>query len=66
MGGSAAHGIQALPPYPVRHIYPEETIDAYLEKKLKINHPDKNIEIINAAVTDIWCISIQPIYRKNC
>ena len=51
MGGSAAHGISSAPPYPVRHIYPEETIDAYLEKKLRANYPGKNIEIINAAVT---------------
>lgn len=51
LGGSAAHGISSAPPYPLRHIYPDETIDAYLEKMLSEKHPDYNIEIINAAVT---------------
>ncbi|MFI5217987.1 MAG: SGNH/GDSL hydrolase family protein [Bacteroidia bacterium] len=51
MGGSAAHGISSSPPYPLRHIYMNETIDYYLEKILKEKHPDKNIEVINAAVT---------------
>ena len=35
LGGSAAHGISSSPPYPVVHIYPNETVDAYLEKLLK-------------------------------
>jgi hypothetical protein len=51
LGGSAAHGISTAAPYPIRHIYPDETIDAWLEKELKQNHPGKSIEIINAAVT---------------
>lgn len=51
MGGSAAHGISSAPPYPVVHIYQHETVDAYLEKMLEEKYPDKNIEIINAAVT---------------
>ncbi len=51
MGGSAAHGISSSPPYPVVHIYPEETIDAYLEKLLKEKYPKTNFEVINAAVT---------------
>ncbi len=51
LGGSAAHGISSAPPYPLRHIYPDETIDAYLEKMLSSKYPDCNIEIINAAVT---------------
>jgi lysophospholipase L1-like esterase len=51
LGGSAAHGISSAPPYPVVHIYPDETIDAWLEKYLKSKHPDKKIEVINAAVT---------------
>jgi len=51
MGGSAAHGISTAAPYPLRHIYPDETIDAYLEKKLRQKYPGKKIEIINAAVT---------------
>jgi len=51
MGGSAAHGISSGAPYPLVHIYEDQTIDAYLERKLKQLHPDHNIEIINAAVT---------------
>ncbi len=46
MGGSAAHGQGN----PLVHIYQDQTIDAYLERKLKQLHPDHNIEIINAAV----------------
>ncbi|HYT44411.1 MAG TPA: SGNH/GDSL hydrolase family protein [Methylomirabilota bacterium] len=51
MGGSAAHGISSAAPYPLVHIDEDQTIDAYLERKLKQLHPDHNIEIINAAVT---------------
>lgn len=51
LGGSAAHGISSAPPYPVRHIQQDETIDACLEKMLSGKYPDYNIEIINAAVT---------------
>ena len=52
MGGSAAHGVSSYAPwYPIVHIYEDQTIDAYLERKLKQLHPDHNIEIINAAVT---------------
>lgn len=51
LGGSAAHGISSAAPYPVRHIYPEETIDYYLEKRLKEKYPSLTIEVINAAVT---------------
>lgn len=51
LGGSAAHGISSSPPYPVVHIYPTETIDAYLEKLLKEKYPQTNFEVINAAVT---------------
>lgn len=51
LGGSAAHGISSAPPYPLRHIYSDQTIDAYLEKMLSEKHPGYNIEIINAAVT---------------
>ena len=47
MGGSAAHGEGN----PIVHVYQDQTIDAYLERKLKQLHPDHNIEIINAAVT---------------
>jgi hypothetical protein len=51
MGGSAAHGISSAPPYPLRHIYPNETIDSWLENLLKTKYKDKNVEVINAAVT---------------
>lgn len=51
LGGSAAHGISSAAPYPVVHIYPDETIDAWLEKYLKPKYPQQNIEVINAAVT---------------
>ena len=52
LGGSAAHGYsrQKMNGYPIRHIYQNETIDAFLEKKLKIQFPHHNVEIINAAV----------------
>lgn len=51
MGASAAHGISSSAPFPIRHIYNKETIDAFLEKLLKNALQDKNIEVINAAVT---------------
>ncbi len=51
LGGSAAHGISSAPPYPVVHLYQNETIDAQLEKFLKQKHPQTNFEVINAAVT---------------
>lgn len=51
LGGSAAHGISSAPPYPVRHIYPEETIDARLEARLEAVAGGRRVEVINAAVT---------------
>lgn len=51
LGGSAAHGISSAAPYPIVHIYPDETIDAWLEKNLKSTFPERKIEVINAAVT---------------
>ena len=51
MGGSAAHGISTAAPYPLVHIYMDETIDYYLQEKLKASYPEKNIEVINVAVT---------------
>ncbi len=51
LGGSAAHGISSAPPYPIKHIYPNETIDFYLESLLKKQYPEKTFEVINAAVT---------------
>jgi hypothetical protein len=37
LGGSAAHRISSPSPYPIVHIYQNETIDAQLEEMLKIN-----------------------------
>ena len=51
LGGSAAHGISTAPPYPLVHIYMDQTIDFYLEQKLQSQYTDKHIEVINAAVT---------------
>ncbi len=51
LGGSAAHGISSAPPYPIIHIYPDETIDHHLEKMLEKKHKGVNFEVINAAVT---------------
>ncbi len=51
LGGSAAHGVSSRKPYPIRHIYPHETVDAYLEKKLNQEFDQPAIEVINAAVT---------------
>jgi hypothetical protein len=51
LGGSAAHGISTAPPYPLVHIYPEQTIDYYLEKMLEKKYKGINFEVINAAVT---------------
>lgn len=51
LGGSAAHGISSAPPYPVRHIYPDETVDAHLEAKLEALSDGRDVEVINAAVT---------------
>ena len=51
MGGSAAHGISSAPPYPVEHIYMNQTIDYYLEKLLQHRFPGQKFEVINAAVT---------------
>jgi hypothetical protein len=51
LGGSAGHGISSAPPYPVVHVYQNETIDFYLEKYLKQKYPTVNFEVINAAVT---------------
>ena len=51
LGGSAAHGISTAPPYPLVHIYPDETIDYYLEQMLEKKYKGVNFEVINAAVT---------------
>lgn len=51
MGASSAHGISSAAPFPVRHIYNNETIDVFLENLLEKEFKKKNIEVINAAVT---------------
>ena len=51
LGGSAAAGVSSAPPYPVRHLYNHETIDAFLEKLLRRKYPARRVEVINAAVT---------------
>lgn len=51
MGGSAAYGMSSQAPYPIAHLYPEETIDAVLEKRLQERHPQWKVEVINAALT---------------
>ncbi|MBK7946279.1 MAG: SGNH/GDSL hydrolase family protein [Flavobacteriales bacterium] len=51
LGGSAAHGITSAAPYPVVHIYQDETVDAHLERMLKEALPGQKVEVINAAVT---------------
>ena len=51
LGGSAAHGISSAAPYPIVHIYQDQTIDAYLERMLEQAMPRENVEVINAAVT---------------
>jgi lysophospholipase L1-like esterase len=51
MGGSAAAGTSSAPPYPVRQVHMDETIDYYLEHQLQKKFPDHRIEVINAAVT---------------
>ncbi|MBK9177658.1 MAG: SGNH/GDSL hydrolase family protein [Flavobacteriales bacterium] len=51
LGGSAAHGISSAAPYPVVHIYQDETVDAHLERMLKEAMPGQRVEVINAAVT---------------
>lgn len=51
LGGSAAHGISSAAPYPVVHIYQDETVDAQLERMLEADRPGERVEVINAAVT---------------
>ncbi|MCI0413786.1 SGNH/GDSL hydrolase family protein [bacterium] len=52
LGGSAAHGVSSRKPYPIRHIYSNETVDAYLERKLNREFGQSTVvEVINAAIT---------------
>ena len=55
IGGSAAYGCEGLfrsldPDW--RRIYNSETIDAWLEKRLQREHPERHWEVINAAVNE--------------
>lgn len=50
LGASVANGISSARPYPVRHLYPHETIDANLERLIQDKYPTLTIEVINAAV----------------
>jgi lysophospholipase L1-like esterase len=54
MGGSAAYGISAAPPYPPVLITNEKTIDHKLEALLGPLFPGLRIEVINAATTAYW------------
>jgi len=54
MGGSAAYGISAAPPFPPAVITNEQTIDYKLEQLLRPLFPEMHIEVINAAVTAYW------------
>src|SRR5215471_799021 len=54
MGGSAAYGISAAPPFPPAVITNEQTIDYNLEQLLRPLFPEMHIEVINAAVTAYW------------
>jgi lysophospholipase L1-like esterase len=51
MGGSAAYGVNAPPPFPDHWVSNEETLDVHLERILKQAYPAVNFEVINAAVT---------------
>jgi lysophospholipase L1-like esterase len=54
MGGSAAYGLSAAPPFPPVVITNEQTIDYKLEQLLRPLFPEMHIEVINAAVTAYW------------
>ncbi|HSQ00671.1 MAG TPA: GDSL-type esterase/lipase family protein [Candidatus Dormibacteraeota bacterium] len=54
MGGSAAYGLSAGAPFPPVIITNEQTIDRKLEQLLQPLFPDRQIEVINAAVTAYW------------
>jgi lysophospholipase L1-like esterase len=54
MGGSAAYGLSAGAPFPPVIITNDQTIDTKLERMLQPLFPDRQIEVINAAVTAYW------------
>src|SRR5262249_49556062 len=54
MGGSAAYGLESVPPFPPVIVTNEQTIDSKLERLLQPMFPDRKIEVINAAVTAYW------------
>ena len=57
MGASTAHGTGGLWPH-LQNEYPvltnEETIDAYLEQRLRELLPERQIEVVNAAIASTW------------
>jgi len=57
MGGSTAYGLGGLWPHLQREyavIDNKDTIDAYLERYLAKAFPNREIEVINAAITSAW------------
>jgi len=57
MGGSTAYGLGGLWTHIQRDyevIRNEETIDAYLERRLAATFPGVKVEVINAAITSTW------------
>jgi lysophospholipase L1-like esterase len=57
MGGSTAYGLGSMWTHIQRDfavIRNEDTIDAYLERRLSAEFPGTRIEVINAAITSTW------------
>jgi len=57
MGGSTGYGLGGLWPHIQRDfevIRNEDTIDAYLERRLATAFPGTKVEVINAAITSTW------------
>jgi lysophospholipase L1-like esterase len=54
MGGSAAYGLDAAPPFPSLTITNEQTLDRKLERLLSQAEPGRRVEVINAAITGYW------------
>lgn len=54
MGGSAAYGLSAPPPFPRAVVTNEQTIDHKMEQLLAPLHPGRRVEVINAGVSAYW------------
>ncbi len=57
MGASTAYGVGGLWPHIQREfavLDNSETIDAYLQERLKAEFPGQDIEVINAGITSTW------------